>query len=246
MNVSRHIRRHVVGYVAVFLALAGSAHALAGRNTVDSGDIITSGVTAPDVGADAVTGAKIADGTLGGADLADRGVRGADLRPNSVDRVKVADGSLSRVDFEDNALQSRFSETCGGQNWRLFNMVELAGNCASPVAGPSGPGATTLPGWRVTNGCHANGHAILGIESTEDFGTVNWFYSDGAALHADGIALNEGDSVSFGGGPSGGPNWGQFVLSNPGNAFNVPPNAITLTFHGTKCSDGATAAIGLL
>jgi hypothetical protein len=103
-----------------------------------------------------------------------------------------------------------------------------------------------LPGWRVSNGCHAAGHALLSIESTEDFGTVNWFYSDGAELHTGGIALNDGDDVGFSGGPSGGPIWGQFILSNPGDGSFVPINAITLTWHGQTCPGLTTAAVGVL
>jgi hypothetical protein len=246
MSVSSHIRTHVVGYVAVFLALTGTAAALPGTNTVDSGDIVPSGVTAPDLGPEAVRGLSLADGGVASADLLDRGVRRLDLKADLVNGAKVEDGSLGVDDFAASAFLRRLDGGCGGQAWRYFRMTNSSFNCASPVAGPSGPTATILPGWRVTNGCHASGHAILGIESTEDFGTVNWFYSDGTALHADGIALDEGDEVSFGGGPSGGPNWGQFILSNPGDASGVPANAITLTFHGTKCQDGLTAAIGVL
>ena len=80
MRVSGHIRTHVVGYVAVFLALSGTAMALPGTNTVDSGDIVPSGVTTPDLGLDAVAAARIADGTVASADLFDQQVRRVDLK----------------------------------------------------------------------------------------------------------------------------------------------------------------------
>jgi hypothetical protein len=241
MSLSHHIRRHVVGYVAVFLALAGSAHALAGRNTVDSGDIVASGVTAPDVGGDAVTGAKITDGTLGTTALADRGVRRVDLRTNSVDRAKVADGSLVLDDFEDDLLRSRFGETCGGQNWRFFRMAESAFNCGSPVVEVVNSFQTNLPGWELHNGCTATGNPILAIESTENAATVNWFYSDGSALHTGGTALAASEDVRF----NQTPIFGQFILSTPGDSF-TRANTITVTFEGTGCVAKATAAIGLL
>jgi hypothetical protein len=38
-KVSGHVRSNVVGYVAVFLALTGTAIALPGKNSVNSGDI---------------------------------------------------------------------------------------------------------------------------------------------------------------------------------------------------------------
>ena len=101
---------------------------------------------------------------------------------------------------------------------------------------------TILPGWRLVNGCHAAGHPILSIESSENFGTVNWFYSDGIELHTGGIALAESDDVLF----NEGPIWGQFILTNPGDGSCVPVNAITLTFEGATCPAKASAAVGLL
>jgi hypothetical protein len=38
-RVARHVRRHVIGYLALFVALSGTAVALPGRNTVESNDI---------------------------------------------------------------------------------------------------------------------------------------------------------------------------------------------------------------
>ncbi len=241
MSVSGHIRTHVVGYVAVFLALTGTAMALPGTNTVDSGDIVPSGVTTPDLAPDAVIAASIADGTVASADLLNQQVRRVDLKADVVAGPKVENGSLGTDEFVPDVFLSRFDETCGGQAWRFFRMTESFFNCVSPVAGPSGPGTTLLPGWRVTNGCHAAGHPILAIESDEDFGTVNWFYSDGVELHTGGIALAESEDVRF----NEGPIWGQFILSNPGNGSSVPANAITLTFHGATCPGEASAAVGL-
>ena len=121
-------------------------------------------------------------------------------------------------------------------------MTESFFNCASPVAGVGQAAPVLYPGWRVSNGCHAAGHPILRIESTEDFGRVNWFYSDGAELHTGGIALAESEDVRF----NEGPIWGQFILSNPGNGSSVPVNAVTLTFEGATCPARASAAVGLL
>ena len=242
MNLSGHIRRHVVGYVAVFLALSGSAHALTGTNTVDSGDIVPSGVTSPDVGPDAVTGAKVADGTLGSLDLADRGVRLADLRANAIDSAKVADRSLAPAEFAPDLLRSRVTDNCGGQAWRFFRLTESFFNCASPVHEVANALQTNLPGWELHNGCTAGGIPILSIESTENFATANWFYSDGSALHTGGTALAQGADIVF----SDTPISGQFVLSTPGDGSSVPANTITVTFGGTTCPAKATAAVGLL
>ena len=240
MDLSGHIRKHVVGYVAVFLAMTGSAHALAGTNTVDSGDIVPSGVTTPDLALDAVTGVKIDDGTIGSADLFDQGVRPVHLRAAAVSGTKVEDGSLNLDEFAPDTLRSRVTETCGGQAWRFYRLTEDFFNCATPVHEVENTFTTILPGWRLVNGCHGAGHPILRIESSEDFGTVNWFYSDGVALHADGTALGKSEVVVF----NEGPIWGQFILSNPGSSGQA--NAITVTFGGATCASKATAAVGLL
>ena len=72
-RISDHIRSNVVGYVALFVALSGTAWAangpLAGRNTVGSADIIPGQVTRSDIGLNAVNGARVANGSLTGVDI---------------------------------------------------------------------------------------------------------------------------------------------------------------------------------
>ncbi len=82
--LSTHIRSNVVGYVAVFIALGGTAAALPGKNKVDSGDIKNKQVKVKD----------IADGAVGASQLG----------PSSVDGSKVANGSLAGTDLAGNSL----------------------------------------------------------------------------------------------------------------------------------------------
>jgi hypothetical protein len=64
-RIRTHIRSNLVGYVALFIALGGTAWAangpLAGRNTVGSSDIINSEVKSSDVGPGAVGTSEVAD-----------------------------------------------------------------------------------------------------------------------------------------------------------------------------------------
>ena len=82
-RVGNHIRGHVVGYVALFVALSGVAYAddgpLAGQNTVGSADIINAEVYAQDIRPDAVGSGKVADNSLTAADLAAQSVRFGEL-----------------------------------------------------------------------------------------------------------------------------------------------------------------------
>ena len=93
--LSNHIRKHVVGYVALFVALGGTAAALPGKNKVDSGDIrnkqvkvrdIADGaVSASKLGASSVDGSKVANGTLEGGDLAGNSLTGAQIDESTLD-----------------------------------------------------------------------------------------------------------------------------------------------------------------
>jgi hypothetical protein len=69
-EIRGHIRSNVVGYVALFLVIAGgSATALPGKNKVDSGDIKAGQVKAADLASNAVSSPKVADDSLTGADV---------------------------------------------------------------------------------------------------------------------------------------------------------------------------------
>jgi hypothetical protein len=68
--VRAHIRSNVVGYLALFLVIAGgTATALPGKNKVDSGDIKAGQVKASDLASGAVSSTKVADDSLTGADV---------------------------------------------------------------------------------------------------------------------------------------------------------------------------------
>lgn len=81
--------KHAVGYATVLaIAVAGTAQALPGTNTVASDDIINGQVRVKDLAGGAVTSPKVKDGTLTGADVKDGSLTGAD----------IADGSIGAAD----------------------------------------------------------------------------------------------------------------------------------------------------
>lgn len=84
--VSHYIRSNVLGLVAIFIALGGTALALPGRNTVDSGDIKNGQVRSADIGTGQVRTADVLDNGLTGADVAE-----ASLDPSILQR-RVATG----------------------------------------------------------------------------------------------------------------------------------------------------------
>ena len=106
--ISNHVRSNVVGYIALFVALSGTAYAidgpLAGQNTVGSEDVINGEVKNNDLGADSVGSGKIADRQIKNADLslgasssntiADGGIQGIDIQNDSLKGADVDEGSL--------------------------------------------------------------------------------------------------------------------------------------------------------
>lgn len=78
-----YLRRNLLGLIALYVALGGTALALQ-ANSVKSKHIVDGQVKTQDLGAAAVTGAKVADGTLAGADVADDSLKGADIDEGSL------------------------------------------------------------------------------------------------------------------------------------------------------------------
>ena len=126
-GVRAHIRSNVIGYVAVFIALSGSAYAidgpLPGQDQVGSADIIDQEVKQQDLGSNSVASGKILDGQVQGSDLAtnaitddtfnpalgsskigDGAVRSGELGGNSVNSAHVFPNSLTGEDIATNAL----------------------------------------------------------------------------------------------------------------------------------------------
>jgi hypothetical protein len=74
MNASalgKHFCSNVIGYIALFcFAISGTAEALPGLNSVDSGDIENRQVKRKDLGSNSVGSQNVIDGSLTNADLA--------------------------------------------------------------------------------------------------------------------------------------------------------------------------------
>jgi hypothetical protein len=97
-RIRTHLRSNVVGYIALFcFAMSGTAAALPGTNTVDSGDIINGQVKTGDLGANAVSSAKIADAQVQTPDLAASAVGGDKVLDNGITGSDVAENTLGPV-----------------------------------------------------------------------------------------------------------------------------------------------------
>lgn len=86
---------HVVGYAtAVALAIGGTATALPGTNTVDSGDIINGQVKTNDLAGSSVKSGKVLNNSLKGLDIKDGSLTGTEITDNSLTGADVLESSL--------------------------------------------------------------------------------------------------------------------------------------------------------
>lgn len=103
-RVAAHLRGNLVGYVAVFIALSGTAIALPGKKSVKSDDLATGAVRSKAIKAGAVKNAKLATGAVTSLKIADANVVSADLANSAVTEGKIADGAVARAKIPAGAI----------------------------------------------------------------------------------------------------------------------------------------------
>lgn len=108
-TVSDHLRSNVIGYVAVFIALSGTAYAidgpLPGQNQVGSEDIIDGEVKNNDLGGNSVATGKIANGQVQNADLAESSVTSDTVADSSLTKADLGVGSVGAFEIDGNAFR---------------------------------------------------------------------------------------------------------------------------------------------
>jgi hypothetical protein len=78
-RIRSHLRSNAIAYLALFVALSGTAIAAAPRNSVTSKSIRNGAVHKADLGANSVDGSKVEDGSLTGDDVANNALNGVDI-----------------------------------------------------------------------------------------------------------------------------------------------------------------------
>ena len=82
-----------VAFFALLAALGGTAVALPGKNTVDSGDIKNAQVKTQDIRNNTVRGKDIRTGTVTGSDVRDNTLTGADINESTLSTVPSANSA---------------------------------------------------------------------------------------------------------------------------------------------------------
>jgi hypothetical protein len=110
-RVSAHIRSNLVGYLALFVALSGSAYAAnqvgskqIKRNAIKAKHIKDGKVGGAEIGDGAVTAADLAAGAVTSVDVRDRSLIGADLRNGAIRAPQVANEALTGGEIQDGSL----------------------------------------------------------------------------------------------------------------------------------------------
>jgi len=107
-RIRRHLQSHVVGYIALFVALSGTALALPGQKTVKGKDIANNAVKQRTIAKEAVASGKLADGAVKRKKLKGQVVTAAKLANGAVTSQQVADASLLGADFAPGEISDAF------------------------------------------------------------------------------------------------------------------------------------------
>jgi hypothetical protein len=88
----------VVAYLALFVALGGTAYAAA---TIGSAEVINNSLLSEDVKDATLTGGDLREGTIGSGRIADGSIIGGDIKQNTIGSLRIADNSVASADIKN-------------------------------------------------------------------------------------------------------------------------------------------------
>ena len=143
-----------VAFVALLAALSGTAIALPGTNSVDSGDIVNN----------TVRGKDIRNGTVGGKDVKNGSVKSADVGDNSLTGTDIDESTLGQVPSANSANTANSANSANTAN--SANSATNAGN-ADKLDGQDS--SDFVP--NTTD----NGAALAGVNASAAGAVRSWF-----------------------------------------------------------------------
>lgn len=205
MNPLTHLRRNIVAYVALFLALTAGAYAAGLKKNsvgakqikaaaVKADELADGSVTTPKIADGAVTGAKIAAGTLGevrSAEQAQNAVN-AQSAQNAVNAQNASNAqnavnaqNAAKADNATHATTADDAATVGGQTVKSFSLVRDGGTGLST--------AVEIGDLTISSECDGVSDNEVQARTATDNANIQSIatYADGVA--AEEIASNEAD-----------------------------------------------------
>ena len=177
-RIRDHLRSHAIAYLALFFALTGTAVALPGTNTVDTGDIINGQVRSPDISnTNGVRTADVLDDNLAGGGLA-----AVDLRPSSVGSSEIVNESITTNDLQSNSVENDEIEDGQVTSADIGTGAVGAAEIGDQIVNRPDPTPTPVPANTNANGSYIVNTSIAACNPGEELigGTAQWVPDDNA------------------------------------------------------------------
>ena len=141
-----------VAFVALLAALSGTAIALPGTSSVDSGDIKNGTIRGKDIHKNAVTGKKVKNGAIKSADVGDDSLTGTDIN----------EGTLGQVPSANTANTANSASTAGSAGTVSDGAIGASKLAGITVRFAQGPDAADNQQSRANAFCPAGQRALGG------------------------------------------------------------------------------------
>jgi hypothetical protein len=139
LNRRRPSPAMAVAFIALLAALSGTAVALPGKNTVDSGDLKKNSVTSPDIAKGAVKTADIARNAVTGAKVRNNSLSGNDVNESTLGKVPSATNADNAANAANaanavNAANANRAATAGAVDGRTPFLIKLGAGQTQTIA----------------------------------------------------------------------------------------------------------------
>lgn len=180
-----------VAFIALLAALSGTAIALPGTNSVDSGDIKNNTVRSKDIRNNNVKSGDVRNGTLTGTDVRDNSLTGADINESTLGQVPSANTANS-ASTANSANTAGFANNAGAVNGTGVRRLAVDINAGSSAT------VLTLNGLTLSLACSGTGLGTLTATTSVDGSDLYFWGYDTDNADATGVGGSDLEDGGFG------------------------------------------------